>query len=82
MLAFQGAANRDHPSWGLTVDGVLGPASLAALGWYFQRTNIGDRTTWNNLGTGMDHPVAVSTAAAALGAHGLQGLGDIGPARW
>jgi len=83
ILAFQGAANRDHPAWDLTVDGVLGPRTLAALAWYFQRTSIGDRDTWTNrLVVGLDHATAVNVAAAALGAQHLQGLDDLGPARW
>ena len=83
VLAFQGAANRDHPAWNLTVDGVLGPRTLAALAWYFQRTSIGDRDTWTNrLVVGLDHATAVNVAAAALGAQPLQGLDDLGPARW
>lgn len=83
VLAFQGAANRDHPAWNLTVDGVLGPRTLAALAWYFQRTSIGDRDTWTNrLVVGLDHATAVNVAAAALGAQHLQGLDDLGPARW
>lgn len=82
ILAFQGAANRDHASWRLTVDGVLGPRTLAALGWYFDNTRIGYLDDWNRLASGLSYNQATVIASDASEAGGLQGLGDIGPARW
>lgn len=82
ILAFQGAANRDHPSWRLTVDGVLGPRTLAALAWYFENTRIGYLDDWNRLASGLSYNQATSIASDAREASGLQGLGELGPARW
>ena len=83
VLAFQPAANRDHPGWNLAVDGVLGPRTLAALAWYWTHTTIGTGAAWNNLGTGLTHVQATSLAQEALRANPLSGLGSLPqPLRW
>ena len=81
VLAFQGAALRQHPTWPITTDGVLGPRTLSALAYYFLTTPIGYQSTWNALGSGLPYNQAGTIAEDARDAQPFEGL-DLGPARW
>lgn len=48
VRAFQGAANREHPElFRLAVDGVIGPQTRSALGWYASRGYFDAPASWS-----------------------------------